>query len=82
MASKWPERNRRAVFSRRHGLARDDLAEHRLGSRSGIRRLTHEHFIKHGAQGIRVGCRPDGLIARRLFGRHVVRSPKTQAGLR
>ena len=72
-------RNRRTLICGRHGLARDDLAEHRLGGAARIGRISDQHLVQNGPQGIGVGGCTHGLISGRLFRAHVVRRAQAQA---
>ena len=81
----------RALDRHRHGVAHHtrrgrllahDLGDDRLHRGAGERRLAHEHFVQHGAEGIDVAAGIDGPLAHRLLGRHVLRRAEREAGLR
>ena len=74
-------RDRRTVLRRRYGLARDDLAEHRLGRVTEVGSLAHQHLIQHACQRVGIARRSQRLIPRRLLRAHVVRSPYRQSRL-
>ena len=64
------------------GLFGDQTCDDRLDARSRERRLTHQHFVRHGAEGVDVASRVDGAFAHRLLGGHVLRRAEREAGLR
>ena len=68
------------MFCRRHGFARDDLAEHRLRGRSRVRWLTDQHLVQNGAECVCIGGGPNGLITCSLLRAHVKRRAHAEAG--
>ncbi|MCH7567140.1 MAG: helix-turn-helix domain-containing protein, partial [Nitrospirae bacterium] len=61
-------RNGQALFCGRYGLARDDLAEHRLRRAPRVRGLADQHFVEHTGQRVDIRRRSDRLVACRLLG--------------
>ena len=62
-------------------LAAEALGDDRLRRGTGEGRLTGQHLVQHGPEGVDIGARVEALVARRLLGAHVGRSPDRQAGL-
>ena len=69
------------LLRRRHGVARDDLAQDRLRGASSVWRLSDQHLVEHRAESVDVRRGTHVLIARRLLGAHVVRGPEAQTCL-
>lgn len=62
-------------------VCRDHLGHDRLCRRPGERRLTREHLVGHGSEGVDIASCIDVALTRSLFRAHVLRSSQRQAGL-
>ncbi len=76
---------------RRHGLPAlahrsrrigDDAHDDLLCAGPGVRRVSREHFVEHGAERVDVGARGDFFFRRRLLRAHVVRRAERETRLR
>jgi hypothetical protein len=74
-------RDRVADARGRQRLLRHHLGNDRLHRAAGEGRITDEHLVGHGAQGVHVTARADDALAHRLFRRHVRRGAERHAGL-
>src|SRR2546429_76261 len=65
-------------LSQRSRSVREDLGDHGLHRRSGVRRLAGEQLIQNRGEGIDVAPRVDEAVARRLLRAHVLRGAEGQ----
>jgi putative transposase len=81
----------RCLDMNRHGVAQlahgpraigQQLRDHRLHRRTGVRRIPRKHLIQHRAERVHVTPWIQFAVAGSLFGTHVFRGAEGQSGLR
>ena len=65
----------------RHGFLGHHFRDDGLGGAGAERRVSGEHLVEHGAQGVHVAARADLPLTHGLLGTHVLRRAEAHAGL-